>query len=84
MSKSDRPDIQMPGKCRVCSKYVSLNSVRHGQKYNIFKTTKYCKECSVVHVKCAQSFCAIIDPSYDFDVKLYEKDDNMHLYCFIC
>ena len=84
MSKLDPPDIQMPGRCRVCSKHVSLNSTRHTQKYNIFKTTKCCKECSVIYAKCARQFCAIIDPSYEFDPKSYEKDDNMHLYCFIC
>ena len=54
MSKMDPPDIQMPGKCRVCSKQLSLNSARHVYKHNIFKTTKCCKEHSVLHIKCAE------------------------------
>ena len=84
MSKRCAPDIQEPTKCRVCSRLVSLNSARHGMKYNIFKSTKCCQEHSIVHIKCAEQFCSIIDPSYEFDQMSYPLDDTILLYCFIC
>ena len=68
----------------VCFRHLLLNSARQGSKFNIFKTTKCCKEHSALHIRCASLFARVMDASYKFDSSTYEDDENTQLYCFLC
>ena len=76
-------DTKFLDQCRVCSKRLSLNSPRQTSQHSIFKTTKCCDEHCLLHIKCAQQFAHLMDPSYKFDSDTYVEDANTSLYCFL-
>ena len=80
-TSQDADDLNL---CKICNKNLSLTSKRQTKRFNVFKTTRCCKQSCPVHIACAKKFSFIINKNYEYDNSTYENDNTMPLYCIQC